>query len=288
MNSIYTSIEAKSEIQNIYQEKLDSLSIEYKRKIVKTQFGETSVTIAGDDKKPPFILIHGSNGNSAIVIEPFITLLNDYQLVAIDVIGQPNYSSEARPSMKGEAYALWLDEVLMRLHLKDVPVYGMSFGGFIVLKALTHAPERISKAIIHAPAGVINGNPFIGIFKIFLPMKNYIKTKNEKKLSAFINQLFTEPDSFAFTFLGKVLLDLKMDFTQVPLLTKTEASKIDKKVHVIGAKLDCFFPGEKVISRLIKILPNIGHQLLLEKSKHVPNQTQNIQITNFIKKILDS
>jgi len=287
-SSIYSSPEAKSEILDLYKNKLNSLDISYISKVVKTNFGETNVVIVGDQSKRPFVVVHGSNGNAAVGIEPLIPFSSDHCLYAIDVIGQPNLSSEQRPSMKDDSYAIWLDNVLEELNLRDVLIYGMSFGGFIINKTLVHRSDRISRAILHVPAGVVNGNPFIGIFKVLIPMKRYIKTKDKKYLMSFLDMAFTERDEFAISFLAKVLLHLKMDFTPVPTLTKKEGSKITKPVHVITADKDAFFPGLKVLKRLNKILPTLKSQLLLNNCKHVPDRDSTIKLQNFIREVIDN
>ncbi len=282
---IYLSDDAKKEIQDIYQEKLDSLAIEYKTKKIENDFGTTNVVITGDHTKKPLVLIHGANGNAAISIEPFIELMDDYCFYAIDVIGQPNYSSETRPSMKDASYATWLESILESLDLSDVTVYGMSFGGFIIMKALVNQSKRISKAILHVPAGVVNGNPFIGIFKVLIPMKKYIRTKNDKYLHEFLAMSFTEEEEFAVRYLSKVLQYMKMDFTPVPVLSKKDAKKIHVPVHVIASDLDNFFPGKKLIARLEKILPSLANTLLLENSKHVASKDQFKLIREFVRSV---
>ena len=123
ITSIYSNQEAKEEILKIYQDKLDSLDIKYVRKLIPTDFGDTNVVICGDQTRPPLVLVHGSNGNAAIAIEPFTDLLLSHYIYAIDVIGQPNFSSETRPSMKDESYAKWLDQVLASLSLENSIIY---------------------------------------------------------------------------------------------------------------------------------------------------------------------
>jgi len=286
--SIYRSSEKKQEILNLYQEKLDSLNMNYKSEYISTKYGETHVVIIGDRLKPALVLIHGSNGNSAIVIEPLLKLTETHCIYAIDVIGQPNKSSELRPSMKDLSYGIWLDEVLDSLKLINSVIYGMSFGGFILIKLLLQNSKRVSEAILHVPAGIVNGNPLVGIFKIFLPMKKYIKTGDQKSFDMFLSTAFTEPDDFAKRFLSLVLRSLKMDFTQIPLLGKKDAKHISNKVHVIAADNDSFFPGKKLLKRLTNILPNKGKTLLLENCKHVPSTEHNKKIVHFINELITS
>jgi hypothetical protein len=73
---------------------------------------------------------------------------------------------------------------------------------------------------LSVPEFIVNGNPLIALFKIFIPMKRYIKTKNNKYLDKFLKTLFIKRDEFAHKYLSKVFLYFKMDFTPVPIIKK--------------------------------------------------------------------
>jgi pimeloyl-ACP methyl ester carboxylesterase len=283
MSSLYKDDKSKEEILKLYQEKLDSFKLKYERSTIFTSFGDTEVIIFGDKNKRPLVVVHGANGNSAVGVEPLLELLDDYCIYSIDVIGQPNFSSETRLSMKDNTYGLWLEEVINSLSLTNFKIYGMSFGGFLVLKYLQLPNNKADVAILHAPAGVVNGNPFIGIFKALLPMKKFMRTKKRKDLKKFLDIVFTEDDEFAIKSLEKVVLNMKMDFTPVPTLSKKDALKISTPVYTLTGELDPFFPGKKVIKRLKKIIPTFKDFVLLMNSKHVPTTKERETITNFIR-----
>ena len=86
------------------------------------------------------------------------------------------------------------------------------------------------EVFLSAPAYIVNGNPLKALFKVFIPMKRYIKTKNIKHVEKFLNELFTNRDNFAIQYLSKVFLHFKMDFTPVPIIKKEDA----KNIRVLG------------------------------------------------------
>jgi pimeloyl-ACP methyl ester carboxylesterase len=282
MQSLYKSEFGKNEILNLYNQKLKELEIEYTYKVIDTDFGKTNIIVAGDSTKPPLIIIHGSNGCAPIALETYPTLSKKFQIFAIDVLAQPNKSAETRLSMKDNSYGLWINELINKLELKNVTMAGFSFGGLIILKTLIQNESNIKEVFLSAPAFIVNGNPLIALFKIFIPMKRYIKTKKTKYLEKFLESLFSEKDEFAHNYLSKVFLYFNMDFSPVPVIKKEEALFIKTPITLIVAKKDIIFPGVKMMKRANKIFPSLKNTLLLEDSKHVQNRKDNTKIEKLI------
>ena len=283
MNTFFNDKQAAAYAEKLYEAKLESLNIQYEYKQIETTFGLTNIVIAGTVNKPPLLLIHGSNGCAPIAIEALMELLNDYRVYAVDVIGQPNKSEASRLNLMNDDYGKWIYEITARLNLNNLTIVGISFGGFISYKALLYDESKIKNAFLIVPAGIINGNPFKAILKVFLPMKLYKKTRNKKYVHRFLNVLFTEKDKFAIQFLSIIFLHFDMDFSPIPLITKKEAARIKTPIYFIASKKDLFFPGEKLLKRVSKIFPSLTGTHLLENSKHVPSTLDNRKICMLIK-----
>tara|TARA_R110000868_G_scaffold181225_2_gene422143 strand:- start:321 stop:1208 length:888 start_codon:yes stop_codon:yes gene_type:complete len=282
MKSLYKSQAGQNEIIKLYEQKLKDLEIAYHYKTVDTDFGKTNVIITGDSSKPPIMLIHGSNGCAPIALETYPNLSKDFHVFAIDVLAQPNKSAATRLSMKDNSYGLWINDIINQLHLKDVTLAGFSFGGLIILKTLIDNEKNIKEVFLSAPAFIVNGNPLILLYKVFIPMKLYIKTQKTKYLENFLKTLFTEPDAFALKYLAKVFIHFNMDFTPVPVIKKEEAQLIQTPITIFAAKKDIMFPGSKMLKRAKKIFPSLRTTVLLENSKHVQNSSDNEKIESMI------
>jgi pimeloyl-ACP methyl ester carboxylesterase len=282
MESLYKSEQGKNDILSLYYQKLKALEIDYQYKTVESSFGKTNVIITGDASKPPIVLVHGSNGCAPIALETYAGLESHYHVFAVDVLAQPNKSAATRLSMKNDDYGKWLHEVIDTLELKNVTLAGFSFGGLVILKALEFKETNLKEVFLTAPAYLVNGNPLKALFKVFIPMKRYMKTKKLKYVDLFLKELFTEKDAFAIHFLSKVFLNFKMDFTPVPVINRREANTIKTPITLIAAKNDIMFPGIKMIKRAKKILPSLKEVVLLENSKHVQDSADNKQIVNLI------
>lgn len=275
---MFKSKKGKNEILRLYDKKLDSLNIDFEYITLQTSFGETKIIATGDPAKPPIILVHGSNGCAPIALETYTNLHKKYKVFAVDVLAQPNKSAETRLSMKDDSYGKWMNEIIADLKLDSVTMAGFSFGGLIILKTLENDESKIKEVYLSAPAYIVNGNPLKAIFKVFIPMKRYMKTKKIKYVEKFLSHLFTNRDEFAIEFLSKVFLEFEMDFTPVPVIDSKKALAIRTPITIFGADEDLMFPGNKMLKRAAKIFPSLRKSTLLEHSKHVQNKEQNERI----------
>ncbi len=275
---MFKSKKGKNEILRLYDKKLESLNIEYEYLTVQTSFGKTNIIATGDPTNPPIIIVHGSNGCAPIALETYANLYKTFRVFAVDVLAQPNKSAETRLSMKDDSYGKWMNEIIADLKIESVTMAGFSFGGLIILKTLEHNEAKIKEVYLSAPAYVVNGNPLKAIFKVFIPMKRYMKTKKVKYVEKFLSHLFTDRDEFAIEFLSKVFLEFEMDFTPVPVIDAKAANEITTPITIFAAQNDILFPGNKMIKRAAKIFPSLKKSTLLEHSKHVQNKEQNEQI----------
>ena len=282
MSSLYKSEKGKTEVLEFYNQKLNSLNINYSEQVIETSFGETNIIISGNRTNHPMLIVHGSNGSAPIALETYAGLETNFQLFAVDVLAQPNKSAATRLSMKNNDYGKWMHEIIDSLQLENVSLAGFSFGGLVILKTLEFKQENIKEVFLTAPAYIVNGNPFKALFKVFIPMKRFIKTKKVKYVERFLKEVFSKRDEFAIQFLSKVFLHFKMDFAPVPVI-KTDAAKlINTPITIFAAKNDLMFPGKKMIKRARKIFPSLFQTVLLSESKHVQHSFDNKYIVDII------
>lgn len=237
----------KDEILRLYDKKLNSLDLDVESITVHTRYGETNILATGDPANPPIILVHGSNGCAPIALETYANLHKRYRVFAVDVLAQPNKSADTRLSMKDDSYGKWMNEIIGVLELESVTMAGFSFGGLIILKTLEYDESKIKEVYLSAPAYIVNGNPLKAIFKVFIPMKRYMKTKKVEHVEKFLSALFTDRDEFAIEFLSKVFLEFEMDFTPVPVIDAKKALAIRTPITIFGADEDLMFPGKRCL-----------------------------------------
>ena len=266
----FKSKDGKDKILTLYNQKLKELNSNYSEQLVETKFGATNVIITGNTKNPPLVLIHGTGGCAPQILDSFPNLASKYCVYAIDVLAQPNKSAENRLDMKSLEYGKWLIEIIIKLRLKDVTLVGFSFGGLISLKALEFNQTPIKHVFLIAPVYIVNGNPLLGLFKMFLPLKKFIKTNNSKYIKKVMNALFSEYDDFALEYMSTTFQNCNMDFSPLPIINKDLAKNINTPITIFAAEKDILFPGKKMIKRAKQLFPSLEEVILLEKSKHVP------------------
>lgn len=284
MESLFKTEKGKKEILDLYDDKLNELEIQYEFLKVNTSFGETNIIVTGSPSNPPIILVHGSNGCASIALETYQNLHKTHRVFAVDVLAQPNRSAESRLNMKDDSYGKWMIELTQSLKLDSVSMAGFSFGGLVILKTLEYDESRISEVFLASPAYIVNGNPLQALFKIFIPMRRYMKTKKPKYVEKFLSEVFTERDEFAIKYLSKVFLEFEMDFTQVPVIDSKKAANIKTPMTIFAAQDDILFPGKKMLKRSKRIFPSLKMSKLLVDSKHVQNKEQNRMIEQVIMK----
>ena len=284
MKTLFKSEAGKKKIIDLYDEKLESLNIEYQYETVDTKYGKTNVIVTGDATKPPMILIHGSNGSAPVALDTYQNLHKKYRLYAVDVLAQPNKSEGTLLSMKDNSYGEWMNEIINHFNFDSVEMAGFSFGGLVILKTLEYDESKVKEVYLSAPAYIANGNQLKALFKFFIPMKRYMKTKKQKYVEKFLSEVFTEKDEFAINQLSLVFLEFEMDFTPVPVIDTKKAKEIKTPISIFAAENDIIFPGKKMLKRASKIFPSLKYTMLIEDSKHVQNRAQNEMIEEVILK----
>ncbi|BDW93767.1 Ndr family protein [Flagellimonas marinaquae] len=279
---LFKSPEGKSKILSLYNRKLQELNVGHSEKLVDTKFGKTNVVCVGDANLPPLVLIHGTGGCAPQILDSFPSLASQYCVYAVDVLAQPNKSAETRLDMKSLDYGKWLIEVIIKLRLTNVTLAGFSFGGLIALKALEYNQTPIKQVFLIAPVYIVNGNPIINVWKMFIPLKKFIKTNNQAYIKKVMDALFSEYDGFALVFMSTVFQNCNMDFSPLPVISKNRAKNIKTPISIFAAEQDIMFPGKKMIKRAKQIFPSLEEVVLLKGSKHVPNATDFKKIEQLI------
>lgn len=283
MPSLFKTEKGKQDILNLYDQKLDELNIAYQYLSIDTSFGHTNIIATGNPSNPPILIIHGSNGCAPIALETYPSLSESFRVYAVDVLAQPNKSAETRLSMQDESYGKWMNEVIDHLQLESVTMAGFSFGGLVILKTLEYDESKIKEVYLSAPAYIVNGNPLKALFKIFIPMRRYMKTQKIKFVERFLAEVFTDRDEFAIAYLSKVFTTFTMDFTPVPVIDTQKAQRIKTPITIFAAEQDIIFPGKKMLKRAGRIFPSLKAGQLIKHAKHVMSKTQNKRIEKEIR-----
>jgi 2-hydroxy-6-oxonona-2,4-dienedioate hydrolase len=135
-HSKFKSPKGKREFEDWYHTILSRSNSIYILKQVETRYGSTRVAISGSENGIPLVFLHGWSGNGMVweLNNLLHTVSDRYKIHLVDVIGQPNNSSNATPEIKGNGYGHWLTDVMDGLSLPTANFIGMSLGGFLIVK----------------------------------------------------------------------------------------------------------------------------------------------------------
>jgi len=283
MKSIYKTPQAKAALLGLYDEKLNSLNIDYEEIDVNTTFGRTRVIKTGFGKGKKIVLFHGINAGSPLTLESVKDLHKDYSLYAIDTIGQATKSEENPLNIKDNSYALWADEVLDQLGITEANFIGISYGAYILQKLITHRPSKVAKCIFVVPSGLVNGKLGESTTKLTIPLIKYHITKKDSHLKEFIKAFVPENDEFMFRMQKALLSGFKMDYRRPTLVKGKDVKNFTNPVYIIVADDDVFFPGDAAINRAKDIFKNIQGTHVLKNSKHMPSFDKFSEIQQKIK-----
>lgn len=150
--SVFKSEEMRDTFRNNYNQILNQFPFE--QRYIDTSAGKTFMLIAGNASNPPVVLLHGSCSNSAFWFPEIVALSSHYRVYAVDIIGEAGNSEEYRPDLDSDDFALWMKDVLDTLVLEKTTMIGNSLGGWMALKFATAFPERVSKLVLLASAGL--------------------------------------------------------------------------------------------------------------------------------------
>jgi 2-hydroxy-6-oxonona-2,4-dienedioate hydrolase len=280
MTSIFRSEAARQGLVDWHDRVRRALPGPTESRRVSTTFGETHVLVGGgptgQPSGPPLVLLHGALANSALLLRELAPLMDDFQVYAVDIVGQSALSADRRISVRNDDHGRWMVEVLDALELPRVGVVGVSWGGFVALRLAAHAPHRIEKLALVAPAGVVR-SPLSSFFRMGWPMSRYLAAPDPRRLEALMAQLFTTPDEVWTAYLGDAFLAFDLSMTVPRRARPAEFRGFEAPAFVVGCERDVSFPGVPLLARAEELLPNLVRSELLRGANHSPPTTEEFR-----------
>ena len=123
---------------------------------VETDFGPTFVRVSGPADAPPLVLLPGA-GTSSLVWKGSVAALSAaHRTYAVDNVYDVGRSVYTRPIKTAGDYVAWLDSLFTGLSLeRGIRLMGGSYGAFLTAHYALARPERLDRAVLVAPAGVV-------------------------------------------------------------------------------------------------------------------------------------
>ena len=286
MKTIYRSEEGKNRILALYDLQLSRLPVPWRDIYVQTSFGKTHVVEAGNLQGEPLLVFHGGNATTAYNLLACDFLLGEFHIYGVDIIGHPGKSAETSLPAKGYAYGKWAGEVIAGLGYDCMNLFGGSFGGGVVAKAMCEVPDRVKKALLYIPSGIRNA-PAIRSASMMIPMILYWTTHNEKWLKQCFMPMAITEDNITDDIFQTAKLSIDHVRVKTAMPSDVDANRMKKctaPALVMGAEKDCLFPGAGVIERAERIIPNCKTYLLRGRGHmHFLTDDEKEMIVEFLK-----
>ena len=116
---VYKSENALQRMQDFYDKTLADLQVPFSEDYFETSFGKTHSLVVGNPEKPKICTIHGGNGITTLNLKLFVPLLNDFCIIAPDVIGMPGKSAPYRNINSSKDFSGQIKQ--MKIESKHLP-----------------------------------------------------------------------------------------------------------------------------------------------------------------------
>lgn len=281
-----TETETESLFGPLYDRSIEHLlDVPVTAQWVETRAGRTHVLTTGDPTAPPVVVLQGGNVTTPVTLAWLQGLADDYHLIAPDTPGEPGKSHPERPS----EYGPWVTDVLDGLGLDRATLVGVSHGGGVLLEAAAHAPDRITAAVLVAPAG-FGTPPSLPLARIVVLSLAYRLVPRLGLLERALAPMFTEPmaavDPVVVDTVATALRegDLDAGFPGPDDLTTLAA--FDAPTLLVTAERDPFFPGERTRDRGARSLPGLVEAVVLPDERHFLSPDGQAAVTERVRTFL--
>jgi pimeloyl-ACP methyl ester carboxylesterase len=155
-------------------------------------------------------------------------------------------------------------------------LFGVSWGGFVALRAAIVAPERVRHLVLMVPAGIVGNSLWASMRDAGLAILLYRAFPSPARLDRVLRSQFTTQDADWSAYFAEALFAYKLDMRIPPLVIAEEAGRVQCPVLAFGAEFDASFPGPALLDRVRQLLPQAQTELIA-RSKHCPPLTDEFR-----------
>ena len=275
---VYKNEDGMKKMHEFYDKTLASLDVPYSEDYFDTSFGKTHCLLVGDPEKPRICTIHGGNGITTLNLKLFLPLLQEYCIIAPDVIGMPGKSDPYRNiSSKKDEYGLWIKEVLDHYKEDRISFVVSSYSSAMFLSFARMYPENVRSALLLVPSGIAHGSILPMLGKMVVPFMKYYFSPSGKTLDAVIESMGGKGDSIWREFFDIMMSSYKMEMRPPREYKKREMISFKAPLLIIASEKDIFFPAGRVFNKAGKIFAGSTKMVEID-SKHLPSDETMVDV----------
>jgi pimeloyl-ACP methyl ester carboxylesterase len=276
MKSIYKSSEGERQVRERYTRILERWPVANKQLRISTREGETFVLVSGPEAGPPLILLHGASANSASWIADVAIWASRYRVYAVDVIGDAGLSAPSRPSLKSDAHALWLTDVISGLGLERVSFVGVSNGGWLALDYAVRFPERVVSLVVFCPGGIVPARNLLLKLFPYLLLGSWGARIIRRKIIGSVPEDASPAQKYFADFIALIFEQLRPRTERNPVFSDQQLRRLTMPLLMILGGKDIVFDAPAMKLRGERLLPHAEIHFLPDAGHFIPGQTQAV------------
>lgn len=265
----YRSPAAEADAHVLYDEARAALPFATAERTVETRLGATHVLVAGPEGAPDVVMLQGGNVVSPLTLAWLAPLTTRLRIWGPATPGQPGRSAGVRP-VRDEAFGPWLVDVLDGLGLGQPSFVAASQGVGPLLELVALAPERIGRAALVVPSGIV-GTPLRGMLLLTAGYFAYRVRPGDARSRSALRVLTggREPDELMVRATSLSFGGTKLETSMPPLATRERVAGLRAPVLVLAGAHDPLFPAERVLPRARELFPTLVGAVTLPGA-HLP------------------
>lgn len=272
MKSIYKTEHGRQTMDEWYDRFLERLrgrgaTPEHVR--VETRYGDTNVLVAGPANAPPLLCFHGAMATAPASLVQVSGLLEHFRVYFPDTVGQPGRSDHRRLDWQGDDHGHWALEVIDGLGMESVRAFGVSLGGYVILRLASIAPDRVERAVLWAPAGLARP-PVASMLGLIWDGLMYSFRPSRSRLAKVLARTFTDLDDEFVDYFADSLAHVHPDRRFPTVLPDGALADWDAPKLLIVNDRDSVFPAERLVARARSELTNVVDTVTMEDCAHMP------------------
>jgi len=272
MKGIYKSETGRLAIEAFYRKALERWPVAHEQLRIPTRHGDTFVIACGPAGASPLVLLHGSGTNSAMWMRDVVEWTKQHRVYAVDIIGEPGLSAPARPPLRSNAYADWLDDVCDGLGATAASFVGMSLGGWLALDYAVRRPSRVVSLSLLSPAGIGARNQLCMLKAMLMLLLGKFGVR--KAMSAAAGKSAVAAPLAQY--LTLIFENFRPRRETPPVRTELELKTLSMPVQVIVGAKDAMLHAAQTRERVARLLPN-AEMIVIDDAGHMlPPQTARV------------
>ena len=285
---VYKNEDSMKKMHAFYDKTLASLDVPYSEDYFDTSFGKTHSLLVGNPEKPRICTIHGGNGITTLNLKLFLPLLQEYSIIAPDVIGMPGKSDPYRNiSSRKDEYGLWIREVLDHYREERISFVVSSYSSAMFFSFARRYPEMVQSALLLVPSGIAHGSILPMLRRIVLPFMKYYFRPAEKTLDEVLASMGGKGDPVWRELFDIMMSSYKMEMRPPREYKKQEMILFHAPLLIIASEKDIFFPAGRVFGKAGKIFA--GPVTMVEiDSKHLPSDETMVAVCKRTKEFFEN